>query len=84
MYVLIQQIIRLAEEAATPRPGRFDPRPRLAGDLQCLLADISDEALPERLRAALRTGVVVGPQAAEWLPHLREWLTDECRRTQGD
>jgi hypothetical protein len=81
VYVVIQKIIRMAEEAAASRPPRFDPRPRLAQELQRLLADVSDDALPGHLRSALRTGVVVGPNAADWLPHLRTWLDAECRRT---
>jgi hypothetical protein len=84
VYVLIQKLIRVVEEAAEPRPSRFDPRARLEQELQRLLIETPDDALPEALRAALRSGAVVGPHAEDWLPHLRAWLDAECRRTQGD
>ena len=76
--------MRLAEEAAAPRPPRFDPKPRLLHELQRIVADLPSEAIPEPLREALTSGAVVGPEAAIWLPMLRAWLTAECRRSGGD
>lgn len=83
MYFLIQQIASLVADAAAPRPARFDPRPRLQQDLQRLLVDVPDDDLPAELREALRSGAVVGPYAADWLPKVRDWLTRECARNDN-
>jgi hypothetical protein len=81
VYFEIQRIAGLIKEAATPRPTRFDPRPRLAQELRRILDSIPSESIPETLRAALLSGEAVGDEADHWLPHVRRWLADECART---
>lgn len=81
MYFHIQRIAALAQEAATPRPACFDPRPRLAQELRRIVASLPPEAIPETLRAVLLTGEAVGAEAGRWLPQVRQWLADECGRT---
>ncbi len=81
MYFHIQRIAGLVQEAANPRPARFDPRPRLAQELRRLLDSIPPESIPADIRAALLTGEALGDEAGHWLPQVRQWLADECART---
>lgn len=81
MYFEIQRIVSLAAEAASPHQVGFDPEFRLRQELKRAVRDVPDQAIPAELREAVLTGAVVGQQAAEWLPALRQWLEDECRRT---
>lgn len=81
MYFEIQRIAGLVQEAANPRPARFDPRPRLAQELRRIAASLPPEAIPEALRTVLLTGEAVGPEAGRWLPVVQTWLADECART---
>lgn len=74
-------MVALVAEAAAPhRPG-FDPSERLGVELRRVLADLPSAKVPEELRAALTSGAAVGPEAAQWLPRLRQWLADECARS---
>jgi hypothetical protein len=81
VYFEIQRIAGLIQEAATPRPTRFDPRPRLAQELRRILDSIPPESIPADIRAALLSGEAVGDEAGRWLPQIRQWLADECART---
>lgn len=80
MYFHVQRICALAVEAARPLPSAFDPETRLRNELRRVLWDVPDDAIPADLREAVITGVVVGKQAATWLPALRQWLAQECNR----
>lgn len=82
MYFEIQRVASLVAEAAQAhRPG-FDPEFRLRQELQRVLRDIPDDAPPPALRDALLSGAVVGPAASRWLPVVRDWLSQECKRTE--
>lgn len=82
MYFTVQRVAALVAEAAAPhRPG-FDPSERLGYELRRVLAELPADAVPEELRAALASGAAVGSEAALWLPRVRQWLADECARTE--
>lgn len=81
MYFEIQRICSLVAEAASPHASGFDPEFRLRQELRRVLLDVPDDAPPAALREALLSGAVVGPAADRWLPAVREWLTNECKRT---
>lgn len=78
MYFTVQRVVALVAEAAAPRRPGFDPSERLNFELRRVLADLPAARVPDELRAALDSGAAVGPEAAQWLPRLRQWLADEC------
>lgn len=81
MYFQIQRLASLVAEAAQPhRPG-FNPELRLRQELKRVVRDVPESELPAELRDAVISGDVVGAAASRWLPHVRQWLTDECQRT---
>lgn len=72
----------LVAEAAKPAAPGFDPTERLANELRRTLGEIPADRVPAGLRDALASGAAVGPDAAQWLPPLRQWLADECVRSE--
>jgi hypothetical protein len=82
LYFEIQRIASLVAEAAQPHRAGFEPEFRLRQELRRVLRDVPNDAAPPDLRDALLSGAVVGPAAATWLPAVRRWLADECRRTE--
>lgn len=68
-------------EAAKPPTSGFDPSERLANELRRALSEVPADRIPADLRDALHGGAAVGPDAAQWLPRVQQWLADECART---